>query len=190
MIKVFDNIINEFEQEIIRKYLLEQSQWSFIEDVSLEDNLHQRRPGFKILFEDKHALSDYIQNIVTNTAKKIKLKESELLEARSFLQLPLNKQFLGEGIDTPHLDRTEPHLVFLYYVTDSDGDTIIYNYRSKNKDDIPYFEDVKELKRVTPKQGRVVVFNGLNWHTAEQPSNNVRCIINLNIYGKNIDKIK
>src|SRR5210317_2231241 len=154
MVKIFDNIIND---------LLNVLQSSFIEDVSLEDNLHQKRPGFKIIFEEKNPINVYIQNILTNTANKIKLKEPELLEARSFLQLPLNKEFLGEGVDTPHLDRTEPHLVFLYYVTDSDGDTIIYNYRSKNKNDIPYFEDVKELKRVTPKQGRVVVFNGLNW---------------------------
>jgi len=76
-------------------------------------------------------------------------------------------------------------LVFLYYVCDSDGDTIIYNYRSKDENDIPYFEDIKELKRVTPKQGRVVVFDGLHWHTAEQPKNNVRCIINININENN-----
>ena len=188
MVKIFDNIINDFEQDILRNYLLNELQWSFIEDVSLEDNLHQKRPGFKIIFEEKNPINVYIQNILTNTANKIKLKEPKLLEARSFLQLPLNKEFLGEGVDTPHLDRTEPHLVFLYYVTDSDGDTIIYNYRSKDENDIPYFEDVKELKRVTPKQGRVVVFNGLNWHTAEQPTKDVRCIINLNINGKNIDK--
>ena len=188
MVKIFDNIINDFEQDILRNYLLNELQWSFIEDVSLEDNLHQKRPGFKIIFEEKNPINVYIQNILTNTANKIKLKEPELLEARSFLQLPLNKEFLGEGVDTPHLDRTEPHLVFLYYVTDSDGDTIIYNYRSKDENDIPYFEDVKELERVTPKQGRVVVFNGLNWHTAEQPTKDVRCIINLNINGKNIDK--
>ena len=188
MVKIFDNIINDFEQDILRNYLLNELQWSFIEDVSLEDNLHQKRPGFKIIFKEKNPINVYIQNILTNTANKIKLKEPKLLEARSFLQLPLNKEFLGEGVDTPHLDRTEPHLVFLYYVTDSDGDTIIYNYRSKDENDIPYFEDVKELKRVTPKQGRVVVFNGLNWHTAEQPTKDVRCIINLNINGKNIDK--
>jgi len=181
MIKVFDNIINDFEQLIIKKHLYEACKWSFIEDVSLENNLHQRRPGFKIIFENNHSLSSYFETIINNTAKKIKLKNPELLEARSFLQLPLNKKYVGEGVDTPHLDRTEPHLVFLYYVSNSDGDTIIYNYRSKDENDIPYFEDVKELKRVTPKQGRVVVFNGLNWHTAEQPTKDIRCILNFNI---------
>jgi len=181
MVKIYDNIINEFEQEIVKKYLYDESKWSFIQDVSLENNLHQRRPGFKIMFDDVHPLSSYFETIINNTAKKIKLKNPELLEARSFLQLPLNKEYVGEGVDTPHLDRTEKHLVFLYYVCDSDGDTIIYNYRSKDKNDIPFFEDIKELKRITPKQGRVVVFNGLNWHTAEQPTKDIRCILNFNI---------
>ena len=66
-------------------------------------------------------------------------------------------------------------------MNDSDGETVIYNYKSKDEDDIPYFEDVKELKRVTPKQGRIVVFDGRYWHTAEQPTKNIRCIININI---------
>ena len=116
MIKVFDNIINDFEQLIIKKHLYEACKWSFIEDVSLENNLHQRRPGFKIIFENNHSLSSYFETIINNTAKKIKLKNPELLEARSFLQLPLNKKYVGEGVDTPHLDRTEPHLVFLLHL--------------------------------------------------------------------------
>ena len=111
----------------------------------------------------------------------VDIEMDEVLEARSFLQLPLDKNFIGKGVDTPHLDRTEPHLVVLYYVTDSDGDTIIYDYKSKDENDIPYFEDIKELKRIKPKQGRVVVFNGLHWHTAEQPRNDIRCIININL---------
>ena len=49
---------------------------------------------------------------------------------------------------------------------DSDGDTIIYDYKTKKEGDVPFFEDVKELKRITPKQGRVVIFDGMYWHTA------------------------
>ena len=36
-------------------------------------------------------------------------------------------------------------------------------------------------QRVTPKQGRVVLFDGWLMHTAEQPINNVRCIVNYNL---------
>ena len=181
---VIDNIVNELEQLHIKKHLFEDTKWTFIEDVSLKDNLHQRRPGLKQYFNTKN-LNDSIYNIVVNVRKKLKMKplyaKDDILEVRSFLQLPLNKEYIGEGVDTPHLDKTEPHLVFLYYVNDSDGDTIIYNYKSKSPTDIPFFEDVKEQKRVTPKQGRVVIFDGLYWHTAEQPTKDIRCIINFNI---------
>ena len=71
------------------------------------------------------------------------------------------------GVDTPHLDRFEPHLVFLYYVCDSD--TIIYDYKTKKEGDMPFFEDVKELKESHQNKGRVVIFDGMYWHTAEQP---------------------
>ena len=71
--------------------------------------------------------------------------------------------------------------MYLYYVNDCDGDTVLYNYKSKDKKDIPIFEDIKELKRITPKQGRVVVFDGMTWHTAEQPTKGTRTIINFDM---------
>ena len=70
------------------------------------------------------------------------------------------------------------HFVILYYVVDSEGDTIIYNERWNN-DIRP--EKYTEKQRVTPKQGRVVIFDGSLYHTAEQPLNNHRCIVNYNL---------
>ena len=76
----------------------------------------------------------------------------------------------------------EEHLVVLYYVNDSDGDTVIYKQKYNQKENkIPYMKDMEELKRITPKQGRVIMFNGDNFHTAQQPIKNVRCIVNYNI---------
>ena len=180
--RVFDNIISKKDQKFIKNNLLDNADfpWSYVSDISKKDNTHQRRPGFKHIFKNYNL----IEPILVNTRAKLNkvlYARDEILEARAFLQLPLEKNFVGKGVDTPHLDRTEPHLVVLYYVNDSDGDTIIYDYKSKDENDIPYFEDVKELKRIKPKQGRVVVFDGLYWHTAEQPKNDVRCIININL---------
>ena len=36
-------------------------------------------------------------------------------------------------------------------------------------------------QKVTPKQGRMVLFDGSLYHTAEQPLNNVRCVVNYNL---------
>jgi len=175
-IKVIDDYIPKKEQEEIKKTLLGSDfLWQYVDDVSIKDNIHQKRPGFKHQFvHDSVVFSNHISVI----RPLVDLKR--VINARSFLQLPLNKEFIGRGVDTPHLDLTSPHNVILYYVCDSDGDTILYNYLSKDENDIPYFEDIKVEKKVKPKQGRAVLFNGLIWHTAEQPTKNERCIININ----------
>ena len=88
------------------------------------------------------------------------------------MQLPLFSE--RTSVDTPHTDLSEKHFVMLYYVKDSDGDTIIYNETEKS--------DKYTIKqKVTPKQGRVVLFDGSLYHTAEQPINNVRCIVNYDL---------
>ena len=38
-----------------------------------------------------------------------------------------------------------------------------------------------EKQRVTPKQGRVVIFDGGLYHTAQQCKNKMRCIVNYNL---------
>ena len=62
----------------------------------------------------------------------------------------------------------------LYYVVTSDGDTVIYNQRTES--------DVYTVKqKVTPKQGRVVIFDGGLYHTAQQALRQIRCIANYNL---------
>ena len=90
----------------------------------------------------------------------------------------------NKKIDTPHIDLFDKHLVILYYVTDADGDTVIYKNQYSKKDPIPFFDDLQETKRVTPKQGRVVLFDGSHWHTSCQPKEKIRCIINYNVTNK------
>ena len=62
------------------------------------------------------------------------------------------------------------HIVVLYYVVDSDGDT--------ERTESPSYT---EKQRVSPKQGRVVIFEGGQYHTAAQPTKGTRCIVNYNL---------
>ena len=105
---------------------------------------------------------------------RMNIKKINVLQGRSFLQFPLNLK--DKTVDTPHVDLQQEHLVALYYVCDSDGDTIIYNERHEPADKV---YTVKQ--RVTPKQGRMVLFDGSLYHTAEQPERNVRCVVNYNL---------
>ena len=59
-------------------------------------------------------------------------------------------------------------------MTDNDAETVIYDNTSLS-------ENMTELTRVKPKQGRVVIFNGKYYHTAEQPKKNIRCVVNMDV---------
>jgi hypothetical protein len=93
--------------------------------------------------------------------------------------------------NTIHVNRDVPHLVLLYYVNDSDGDTILYD---KTMDDIPYEEqypdeycDLNITHRVTPKKGRVLIFDGRHYHASSSPTKSVRCIITFDLFGNFLD---
>ena len=170
-LKIFKNVINRQKQEEIKSLLLEDRifPWYFIKDVSASK---QCRPGMQHEFcTIKNGInSKYFDNIVP-IVYFFKKHELKVLRANSFLQFP-NPSF--KTYDTPHYDiptRKDKYTVFLYYVLDSDGDTVFFD---KNK---------KIIKRVTPKQGTAVMFDGGYLHTAYQPKKNMRCIINFNIDG-------
>ena len=189
MIKILDNIIPKKQQEEIKNFMYGKTfPWYFVSDITHLDNQHQSRPGhFHLMVDKGKTNSDYIseiKKISDSVNKKIK-KKLQMYQVRSFLQLPLNEKLLYSDSkhreDTPHIDIEQPHTVFLYYVNDADGDTVIYDYVSKNVKDVPNYEDIKMVKKITPKQGRVVVFDGMTWHSSTQPTKGPRCIVNFDM---------
>ncbi len=68
-----------------------------------------------------------------------------------------------------HTDNEQPHIVFIYYVNDSDGDTHIWR-----KDG--------SVCKVSPKQGRGVFFDGQLLHAPSTPiTHRNRVVINFNL---------
>jgi hypothetical protein len=84
------------------------------------------------------------------------------------------KQYCDESKhNPPHLDysdRQHDMKVCLYYVSDFDGDTY-------------FFENYKIVDKVSPKRGRMVVFDGNIVHASSPPRNSsVRVVINTNLF--------
>ena len=191
-IYVIDNFIDTEYQEDIRNILMgnyqyrkEDFPWYYTEDVTGaydSDSQHRTALGHDYVFiENEYNLTGERISIfhylflpmLKNVCQKMNIKNVNVLQGRSFLQFPLNLK--DKNVDTPHIDlHHREHLVVLYYVCDSDGDTIIYNEREQSNT-----YTIKQ--KVTPKQGRMVLFDGSLYHTAEQPLNNVRCIVNYNL---------
>ena len=192
ILKVFDNLIEKPLQEEIKSTLLGTNDfpWYHLNDVTTQNpSRTQSRPAFDHNFYvDNELFSNFGHipiEIVNRGIDELNLKINEMTNSRTFLQLPLSSNYLKDNtVDTAHVDSSHPHLVFLYYVIDSDGDTIIYDKKYEGGEtglDSEMTEKLLIKKRVTPKQGRLVVFDGGYWHTAEQPKYNKRCIINTNI---------
>jgi len=192
-VTVIDDFIDKDYQEKIKIELLggfdsnkkhhdSDFPWFYIEDVTAAgDDDSQHRPGLGhqyVEFDDQspgYVVSEYhelFKPLLQKVGLKVGIRNVQVLQGRSFLQFPIKER--GEP-DLPHIDIMDKiHIVGLYYVVDSDGDTVIYNERKESKT-----YTIKQ--RVTPKQGRIVIFDGGLYHTAEQPLNNTRCIVNYNI---------
>jgi hypothetical protein len=191
-IKIIDNFIPPDYQEGIKSMLFGKDfSWYYSPDVTFEE-LGDRKgsPSHSHTFRSNgttfSSAYHFISPMAFYATAMAGIKFHDILQARTFLQFPLSSTFNTDTVDPPHVDMLLDHLVCLYYVVDSDGDTIITNKRSEDDHTDPAkritsFTDADILQKVTPKQGTAVLFDGRLYHTAEQPKNNIRCVINMDI---------
>lgn len=72
----------------------------------------------------------------------------------------------------PHVDFKFEHNVFLYYVNNTEGDTVFFGKEGQNK--------FIETDRLSPQKGRAAVFDGKIFHAPGYPyTSNERCVINI-----------
>ena len=78
-------------------------------------------------------------------------------------------------IHDPHVDINEiPNITTIYYVSDSDGDTVIYNETQKS-------DNYTVMDTITPKKNRLLIFDGSHYHTGHSPMKHQnRVLINSN----------
>ena len=182
---VIDDVIDPDYQEQIRSILLGEINygdyefpWYYTKDITKSDLPNsQKRPAFSHLYVKSYGqvvseFHDIFIDLITVCCHRLEMTEVNVIQGNSFLQLPLTTK--RGKVDTPHIDTNEKNFVMLYYVCDSDGDTIIYNEKVES-------EKYTVKESVTPKQGRVVLFDGGLFHTAEQPISNTRCVVNYNL---------
>ena len=166
--------------------------WYFQKDVAfnVQDpkaaNIQGRTPGLSHVFfeagEIKSPLYQLIIPVVLRAYEKIGITPTRIWQARSFMHFPLAKELRRE-YDNIHVDLPEDHLVCLYYVNDTDGDTFIFD---RTFDDVPIDSDYSTVKwnilqRISPRRGRCVLFDGRYYHSSSGPTSDIRCIINFDV---------
>ncbi len=117
--------------------------------------------------------------MVEEVCRKANYNLTEIFGGRTFIQLPGKD---NTSITKIHTDLDNTHMVLIYYIIDADGDTILFD---KTTDDMPKSEldtsKLTVLRRITPKKGRAVLFNGSIYHATTLPILDKRCIININL---------
>lgn len=184
---IIDNIIPENLQTEYHDLIMSQRSWCFIKDMSYsKGDLKYPSYGFNMLFKhpDYGVTSSLYEAvsvpIINALLEKEKLDVKDIFFNRAFLQLPLSESFY-KGQNGLHVDLAEPHYACVYYLNDSDGDTIIMEQSTVDTEPGSQGVDVKIHQRVTPKKGRMVIFDGRRYHCSSQPLHNYRAIINFDL---------
>lgn len=200
MIKVFDNLLPPTLVDRIEDTLISSDfYWFALDNISLGSQTPKNEFTFPSNFEyvettgmskplwkdgkwfdpyDAYMLSRMIIDYACQAAE-IDLLNLIRIKGNFLTPNPV-KPSLGEAIHYPHLDFYDNHYAMVYYVNDSDGDTIIFN--EKWYDGIPMPVNLTVKQRVSPKRGRLVIFDGLHFHTSQSPTNHSeRIILNINV---------
>jgi len=170
---IFDNLLTQQQTEEIKNFLLSSDFPWFMQNKTVKNNTEFDANEFQEItwfshsfYRNSDVCSGYfnIPNTILNSLPE-ELKNNRIIH-RCHASLTLNNGTTKP--QPPHVDDTKDHTVVLYYVNDSDGDTLLY--------------DLETTYSIQPKAGRVVVFDGSLLHSGNVPSNfNSRIIINFNL---------
>ena len=171
-IEVYDNILPlELENHIQNLIFKEGIEiFGYTNNIAGEGStLHM--PGFFSSFLEKNtSIKHYFNQFLYSFCIKQNILVKDIYNGRLFLNFPIKESNKFKSIHTDISDI--PHWVLIYYINDIDGDTIFYN------------DNEGELKRVSPKKGRFLFFDGSIKHTGTYPTKGARCIINFNFIGE------
>jgi hypothetical protein len=116
-------------------------------------------------------------NWFTPILDAIKFEDMRILR----MKMNFNSPWIGNKETThgiPHVDlpNEKGYTTAIYYVTDADGDTILFNEKNGHQGPLT----IKE--RISPKKGRILLFDGDTLHAGCPPiSNRPRIVVNINI---------
>lgn len=173
-IKVIDNFLSKsYHQELLKLMSSSNFDWYYNSNISYTQEpdkvLRLDEFGFTHMFWDENGIRN------SNTSKFWKpgllqimdaVDSDNILRSRGDMTMYSHEEFIHD----PHVDFFFPNTSVVYYVNDSDGDTIFYEDESLNIKD-----------RVSPKANRLVAFKGHILHTGCSPTKHKnRIIINSN----------
>ena len=159
MIETIDNIISKSHQDELLDIVTDASfDWHYLEDVTheIEDGTRNNTPGFiNLLVNDNGKQRSGKEHMFTAPLDEYLNRTNQKIVALHRMRLGFLLNNSTYDHNNKHVDYTFPHKVALYYLNDSDGDTILW--------------DDEVETRVTPRKGRMCVFDGAIPHASSCP---------------------
>ena len=112
-------------------------------------------------------ISPYFREFPWNSiGQEIGMPNNPMIRSHMTLQYPRPEAF---GVPhNSHVDDDRPHIVGLYYPNDADGDTFFFD------------GDQNVIHRESPERGKMVTFDGKQYHSSSSPTTGVRFTLNIN----------
>lgn len=168
MIEILDDIIPITNQNNIQKIVeCVDFKWICVDTVNYPKEYNSLYKPNKKQFEhhlvkNYQIVSEYFEPIFDNLPLP-EFNQYKILRAKVNLNIP-NKR---KNFITPHTDSFIPNSKsIIYYINNSDGETIIYNNKFSSNS-IPKFWWNKT--KISPKKGRIVKFNSNILHSGNVP---------------------
>ena len=192
--QIIDDAITKEEQDFLEKFFLSNNYFPYYYEYNTVIGQDEELVGTSdkdIMMQSQFVHKFYDCGEVLSTAFDTVMKifngtGVETLQPHrlkvNLLHTPFSK--IGK-YHIPHVDTgKKDHLTFIYYVNDSDGDTFLFNkVVDENASIKKYKEKVSDLKiekRVSPKKGRILIFDSNRFHASSPPlSHETRCVINM-----------
>lgn len=184
-IKIIDNFLDQEFRDLLEKELMGDNFPVYLNQSTIANNYGHVPEGFGYVpqpneIDSRQLTHTFVRegSVCSNhwdTIYPICYKLSEMLdEPLKIIRCKMNVTapragFTADNHSPVHRDQEEPMLVAIYYINDSDGDTLIFD------------GEYNIVQRVQAKKGRLIYFESDVLHAGQLPINtDFRGVINFN----------
>jgi hypothetical protein len=178
IVEIDDVIPRTYQNQIEAETTSARMAWFFDVETGRRDRVDSNYAGFSHTVyhvEDRAAapspMTALLLPLLFTFCDKAELPFHTLLRIRLGL---FPRTMIEAAHHNPHVDFYQPHRVAIYYVNDADGDTVVFNETFADvsrEQSIAYTEEQRFTiaRRVSPKKGRMVGFDGRHYHASMHP---------------------
>ena len=176
--KIIENFLTDTEHQNLTKLVKSNIfDWYYMDWTSEADfyggKLTTERPQFVHTFFYHGTTMKYMEALepFKNALARNDIEPGKLIHIKANMLLR-DENYPPNHFHPPHADvnKDNSFLSMLYYINDSDGDTFFFN---KTHDSMPDFrnrvDELKVVRKVTPKANMVVLFDSAILHASSSP---------------------